>query len=86
MLITPLFQSIRYDVCDKSSEVEEVEVELTEGDIKLDLDYIKSLDAKDWKDQDHYRVLGMYIFDFFFKFSPFKDLHQVVVLPCPVSP
>lgn len=26
---------------------------------KLDIDYLKSLDPKDWKNQDHYAVLGL---------------------------
>jgi hypothetical protein len=31
------------------------------GEIKfeLDVDYLKSLDPKSWKDQDHYAVLGL---------------------------
>jgi hypothetical protein len=26
---------------------------------ELDIDYLKSLDPKNWKDQDHYAVLGL---------------------------
>lgn len=31
------------------------------GEVKfeLDIDYLKSLDPKNWKDQDHYAVLGL---------------------------
>ena len=27
--------------------------------IEIDIDYLRSLDPKDWKDQDHYAVLGL---------------------------
>jgi DnaJ homolog subfamily C member 2 len=30
-----------------------------ESKFKVDVDYLKSLDPKDWKDQDHYAVLGL---------------------------
>lgn len=28
-------------------------------DIQIDVDYLRSLDPKEWKDQDHYHVLGL---------------------------
>lgn len=28
-------------------------------DFEIDVDYLRSLDPKEWKDQDHYHVLGI---------------------------
>lgn len=33
--------------------------EAVEVKFELDVDYLKSLDPKAWKDQDHYAVLGL---------------------------
>lgn len=33
--------------------------ESTEDQFEDDLDYLRSLDPKEWKDQDHYAVLGL---------------------------
>lgn len=30
-----------------------------EIEIEIDIDYLRSLNPKDWKDQDHYHVLGL---------------------------
>jgi len=75
-------QSIRQDVCDKSTEQEEVEVELQDDDIKLDLDYIKGLDAKDWKEQDHYRVLGIPDLRCTASLKMVKKAYKFMVLRC----
>lgn len=45
----------------KTPEEEEKEApgRLFDKLFKLDVDYLKSLDPKDWKNQDHYAVLGL---------------------------
>jgi hypothetical protein len=46
-------------------EQEEEDTENSAGDenlevvFELDIEYLKSLDPKNWKDQDHYAVLGL---------------------------
>jgi DnaJ family protein C protein 2 len=30
-----------------------------DGKFEVDVDYLRSLDPKDWKNQDHYAVLGL---------------------------
>lgn len=35
------------------------EISTNETEIELDIDYLRSLDPKEWKDQDHYHVLGL---------------------------
>lgn len=32
---------------------------ISDIDFEVDMDYLKSLDPKHWKDQDHYAVLGL---------------------------
>lgn len=39
---------------EKYDDIEKVEVKF-----ELDVEYLKSLDPKAWKDQDHYAVLGL---------------------------
>lgn len=39
------------------SSIDKISADETEFDI--DVDYLRSLDPKEWKDQDHYRVLGI---------------------------
>lgn len=35
------------------------EISVNETEFEIDIDYLRSLDPKEWKDQDHYRVLGI---------------------------
>lgn len=35
------------------------EISANETEFEIDIDYLRSLDPKEWKDQDHYRVLGI---------------------------
>lgn len=37
-----------------NEKISDAEVELD-----IDVDYLRSLDPKEWKDQDHYHVLGL---------------------------
>lgn len=40
-----------------SSSIDKISTDETEFD--FDIEYLRSLDPKEWKDQDHYRVLGI---------------------------
>lgn len=55
------YQCMKFDLVDQNGDVDsEEEIEqLVESDIVIDLKYIKSLEAKEWKEQDHYKVLGI---------------------------
>lgn len=46
----------RNSVLDYSSDEEE---DLSQYQFEDDLKYLRSLDPRDWKDQDHYAVLGL---------------------------
>lgn len=35
------------------------EISANETEFEIDVDYLRSLDPKEWKDQDHYHVLGL---------------------------
>lgn len=35
------------------------EISVNETEFEIDIDYLRSLDPKEWKEQDHYRVLGI---------------------------
>lgn len=35
------------------------EISTNETEFEIDIEYLKSLDPKEWKDQDHYHVLGI---------------------------
>lgn len=41
------------------SELSDEEEDLSQYEIEDDLEYLRSLDPKEWKDQDHYAVLGL---------------------------
>lgn len=41
------------------SESSSTKVSDQDLDIFIDVDYLRSLDPKEWKDQDHYAVLGL---------------------------
>jgi hypothetical protein len=41
------------------SESSDEEEDLSQYQFEDDLEYLRSLDPRDWKDQDHYAVLGM---------------------------
>ncbi|XP_059489975.1 dnaJ homolog subfamily C member 2 [Neocloeon triangulifer] len=48
------------DHCLPSGGVDELDEEEDEAEqFEDDIEYLKSLDPKEWKDQDHYRVLGL---------------------------
>lgn len=34
-------------------------ISINETEFEIDVDYLRSLDPKEWKDQDHYHVLGL---------------------------
>lgn len=40
-----------------SSSIDNVSAD--EVEFEFDVEYLRSLDPKEWKEQDHYRVLGM---------------------------
>lgn len=40
-------------------ERSESEEKLLADEFEVDINYLKSLDPKEWKDQDHYAVLGL---------------------------
>jgi hypothetical protein len=60
-------RSLPVDVPDNSAQLQQQKVELYDGtsdenaevQFEFDIDYLKSLDPKNWKDQDHYAVLGL---------------------------
>lgn len=35
------------------------EISTNDTEFEIDVDYLKSLDPKEWKEQDHYHVLGI---------------------------
>lgn len=35
------------------------EISANETEFEIDVEYLRSLDPKEWKDQDHYHVLGL---------------------------
>lgn len=41
------------------SESSDEEEDLSQYQFEDDLEYLRSLDPRDWKDQDHYAVLGL---------------------------
>jgi len=46
-------------VIDKSSEPDEPELKPEDVEYTDDVEYLRSLDPKEWKSQDHYKVLGI---------------------------
>ncbi|KAL2714303.1 dnaJ subfamily C member 2 isoform X2 [Vespula squamosa] len=44
---------------DRISESSDEEEDLSQYEFEDDLEYLRSLDPKEWKDQDHYAVLGL---------------------------
>jgi hypothetical protein len=59
-------RSLPVDLPDDSAEQQQKQEEVYSNNeenapvhIEFDIDYLKSLDPKNWKDQDHYAVLGL---------------------------
>ena len=78
------YQCLRYNLlneCDNNESEDEKE-ELSESDIKLDIKYIKSLESKDWKEQDHYRVLGIPHLRVKASTKDVKKAYKFMVLKC----
>lgn len=42
-----------------SAAESEEKISESQVEIQIDVDYLRSLDPKEWKDQDHYAVLGL---------------------------
>lgn len=42
-----------------SSATSNDEISTNETEFEIDVDYLRSLNPKEWKDQDHYHVLGL---------------------------
>lgn len=42
-----------------SATESEEKISESQVEIEVDVDYLRSLDPKEWKDQDHYAVLGL---------------------------
>lgn len=40
-------------------ERSESDEKLLNDDFEVDVNYLKSLDPKEWKNQDHYKILGL---------------------------
>ena len=78
------YQYSRFCLQDESrdGESEDEKEELQESDIKIDLKYIKSLDAKEWKEQDHYRVLGIPHHRVTASLKNIKKAYKFIVLQC----
>jgi len=47
-----------FSIAESGSQSDE-EIESSTTEIEDDVDYLRSLDPKEWKDQDHYNVLGL---------------------------
>lgn len=52
-------QFYRSLTCTSISEFSDEEEDLSQYQFEDDLEYLRSLDPRDWKDQDHYAVLGI---------------------------
>ncbi|KAG5677460.1 hypothetical protein PVAND_007218 [Polypedilum vanderplanki] len=63
------------EIYDGNSEVENVNVK-----IEFDLQYLKSLDPKNWKDQDHYAVLGLKDARFYATDDDIRRAYRKIVL------
>jgi len=77
-------QCLRYDLTKEAAagESDEETEHLTEDQIKLDIKYIKSLDVKGWKDQDHYRVLGIPDMRIKASTKDIKKAYKYLILKC----
>lgn len=78
------YQCQRYNLLNEfdNDESEDEKEELSESDIKIDIKYIKSLESKDWKEQDHYRVLGIPHLRVKASTKDVKKAYKFMVLKC----
>jgi len=78
------YQCMRYDMVNEVAEEDSGSdsEDLSDADIELDLKYIKSLESKDWKDQDHYRVLGLPNLRVESSVKDIKKAYKFMVLKC----
>lgn len=78
------YQCSRYNLVDAEGgdDSEDEKEHLSESDIVIDVKYIKSLDSKDWKDQDHYRVLGIPNLRVKASTKDVKKAYKYMVLKC----
>jgi len=78
------YQCSRYNLVDEEggADSEDEKEHLSESDIVIDVKYIKSLEAKDWKDQDHYRVLGIPDLRVEASTKDVKKAYKYMVLKC----
>lgn len=78
------YQCSRYNVTNEEggADSEDEKEQLSESDIVIDLKYIKCLEAKDWKDQDHYRVLGIPNLRVKASTKDVKKAYKYMVLKC----
>lgn len=52
-------RSLTRGISPSVSESSDEEEDLSQYQFEDDLDYLRSLDPRDWKEQDHYAVLGI---------------------------
>ena len=78
------YQCARYNLVNEEggADSEDEKEQLSESDIVIDVKYIKSLEAKDWKDQDHYRVLGIPNLRVKASTKDVKKAYKYMVLKC----
>ena len=77
-------QYLHHDLEESISKTEQDEgaEQLTEDQVKIDLKYLRSLDSQDWKNQDHYRVLGIPHLRVNASIKDVKKAYKVIVLRC----
>lgn len=57
---TKYLNKLRNEVGEKLSNASSSEeISTKHHEFEIDTDYLRSLDPKEWKDQDHYHVLGI---------------------------